>query len=90
MDQVKNQVSHNENIENMQHKELVNTKEELEILLNKPMYLDHHTVPDNRENINFRNYRREPHLIFGTDRRMVQQNKGKPMEYNKKFIRRLL
>ena len=61
MVQVKNQVVYNkENIEHVQHKELVNLKEQIESLLNRPTYRTHHTAPDHKENINFRNYRGNP------------------------------
>ena len=61
MDQVKSQVNNNkEKIENIQHTQLRNIQEEIARMNYRPMCSTHYTVLDNRENINFKDYRRNP------------------------------
>ena len=53
--QIKTQVVLNkETVENMKNQELINIKESIEILQNRPMYLAHHIAPEQKENINFK------------------------------------
>ena len=59
--QLKTQVVQNkETVENMKNQELINIKESIEILQNRPMYLAHHIAPEQKENINFKIYRGNP------------------------------
>ena len=59
--QIKTQVVQNkETVENMKNQELINIKESIEILQNRPMYLAHHIAPEQKENINFKIYRGNP------------------------------
>ena len=40
--------------------ELINIREELEILRNRPMCYTQNTIPDSRDTINFGDYKRNP------------------------------
>ena len=58
---VKNQVTNNtEKIEEIHKRELVNIREELEIVRNRPFNVPNFQLADNREIINFKNYRKNP------------------------------
>ena len=64
--QIKTQVDQNKGtVENIQNQELINIKESIEILQNRPMYLAHHIDPDKKENINFKIYRGNPIEFLG-------------------------
>ena len=64
--QIKTQVDQNKGtVENIQNQELINIKESIENLQNRPMYLAHHIAPDQKENINFKIYRGNPIEFLG-------------------------
>ena len=59
--QIRSQVNrNNERIDDIQGRELINIGEELEILHNQPMCYTQNTIPDSRDTINFRDYKRNP------------------------------
>ena len=59
--QVRYQVNNNkEKIEEIQKRELINIREELEVLRNRPMSYTHIPLGENRKIINFKEYRKNP------------------------------
>ena len=59
--QVRHQVTHNkERIEDIQKRELINIREELEMLRNRPISYTHIPLGEGKETINFKDYNRNP------------------------------
>ena len=49
-----------EKIEEINQRELVNVREELEMIRNRPFHVPNFQLTDNTEMINFKNYRKNP------------------------------
>lgn len=84
---INNQVQDNTGkIEEINKKELVNIREELERIKNRPVGLTCHQARDNREIINFRNYQRNPMEFL----ERVEENLVKTKENRWSEIRSML
>ena len=61
MNSVQGQATQNkEEIEEMKQRELLNIREELEMIRNRPIHVQHLQNLDNRETITFKHYKRNP------------------------------
>ena len=79
MNDVKGQVNNNkEKIEEIHQRELVNIREELEMIRSRPFSISNIQTNDNREGINFKNYKKNPmefleRILSDTKKRGGQQ-----------------
>ena len=74
--QVRHQINSNkEKIEEIQKIELINFREELEVLRNRPMSYTHIPLGENRETINFKEYRENRLEFLERLEELISRNK---------------